>query len=179
MTFAPPIRSRPRPGAIALVLAWLLLLGVLAAGAGYILMAPGQLAQEQTAPEHVAEGPGTGEPPEPVLAAARSAEHIPESPEPAAAPEPESAPEPAPVVEAAPVHIPAIPEPAAELPEAEAIPEPEPEPEVVEVPEVPAPPPSPTIAAVPEPEAAEAQTDPAHVDESVQVLLETVRSLIG
>ena len=85
MTFAPPLRSRPRPGAIALTLAWLLLLGVLAAAAGYVFMAP-----ELMAPELKAGGPGMAtppgaEPPEPDVAEAETAEPAPETmPEPAA-----------------------------------------------------------------------------------------------
>ncbi len=94
MTLAPPLRSRPRTGAVALVLAWLLLLGVLAAAAGYVLMVPGQMAHEQTVPEQSA--PGAIEPAEPVMAEAGTAEQIPEPPEPTAVPEPEAASEPVP-----------------------------------------------------------------------------------
>ncbi len=151
MTFAPPLRSRPRPGAIALTLAWLLLLGVLAAAAGYVFMAP-----ELLAPELKAAGPGMAaprgaEPPEPDVAEAETAEPAPETmPEPAATPAPEAAPEPpaapAPVAEAAP-------EPAAK-PEPEPEPEPSELPRAAEAPEAPAPPP-PATATAPEPETAE------------------------
>ncbi len=151
MTFAPPLRSRPRPGAIALTLAWLLLLGVLAAAAGYVFMAP-----ELLAPELKAEGPGMAaprgaEPPEPDVAEAETAEPAPETmPEPVATPAPEAAPKPpaapAPVAEAAP-------EPAAK-PEPEPEPEPSELPRAAEAPEAPAPPP-PVTATAPEPETAE------------------------
>ena len=155
MTFAPPIRSRPRPGAIALVLAWLLLLGVLAAAVGYVLMVPGQVAHEEAAPEHDGEGTGREELPEPDLAESGTVAHIPDTPEHAAAPEP--APETQPT--------PAAPKP----PEAEAAHEPEPEPEVAEAPEVPAPPPPPPppppgSANLPAPEVAEAHAEPAHAE---------------
>ncbi len=44
MTLASPPRFGPRPGAIALILAWLVLFGVLAAAAGYVVMAPEEQA---------------------------------------------------------------------------------------------------------------------------------------
>jgi hypothetical protein len=135
----------------------LVLLGVLAAAASYVFMAPGQMAPELMAPESMAGGPGLeasqgAEPPEPDVAEAETAEPAPETPDPPGAaetPEPEAAPEPpaapAPVVEAA--------------PEPEAKPEPEPEPpEAAEAPEAPAPPPA--TAKAPEPEAAEAPAPP-------------------
>ena len=143
MTLAPPLRSRPRPGAIALILAWLVLLGVLAAAAGYVLMAPGRMAED----------PGVAAPPEPEVAEADTAEPAPETiPEPAATPTPEAAPEPpaapAPVVESAPA-----------APEPEAKPEPEP-PELPRATEAPVAPeralPPPATAKASEPETAAA-----------------------
>ena len=163
MTLAPPLRSRPRPGAIALILAWLVLLGVLAAAAGYVLMAPGRMAED----------PGVAAPPEPEVAEADTAEPAPETiPEPAATPAPEAAPEPpaapAPVVESAPEPE-AKPEPeppelpkateAPEAPEPEAKPEPEPPelPRATEAPEAPEPAlPPPATAKASEPETAAA-----------------------
>ncbi|MCH9000921.1 MAG: hypothetical protein IID48_22055, partial [Proteobacteria bacterium] len=55
MTLASPPRSGPRLGAIALILAWLVLFAVLAAAAGYMFMAPeeraGAPAPEAASPE--------------------------------------------------------------------------------------------------------------------------------
>ncbi|MCH9012658.1 MAG: hypothetical protein IIA68_06320, partial [Proteobacteria bacterium] len=62
MTLASPPRSGPRPGAIALILAWLVLFGVLAAAAGYVVMAPEERAG---APAGGEQAPGvslTGDP---------------------------------------------------------------------------------------------------------------------
>lgn len=133
-----PSRSSPRPGAIALILAWLILLGVLAAAAGYVLMAPEQVA---TAPDmETAPAPET-----------EIAEATPTSiPEPAPKTEPEAAPEPPPTPEPAP-------EPTAETaaePAPESEPEAEPEAETAAAPEAPPPPPPPPVATTtPEPEA--------------------------
>ena len=133
MTLAPPIRSSPRPGAIALVLAWLLLLGVLAAAVGYVLMVPGQVAHEptrpeQAAPERLGEGPGTDALPEPVLAESGTVEPIPETLEHAAAPEPVVPPDPEPAPEPAPeTHATPAPPEAPEAPKAESAQEPEPD----------------------------------------------------
>ncbi len=146
MTLASPSRSSPRPGAIALILAWLVLLGVLAAAAGYVLMAP----------EQVAKGPGmeAAPAPEPEMTEATPAS-IPEpTPEPAPAPEPEAVPEPPPtpepVAETAPEPAPESEPETAAVPEAPAAPPPPPP-----VAEAPAPPPPPPVAAkTPEPEPA-------------------------
>ena len=167
MTLAPPSRSRPRPGAIALILAWLSLLGVLAAAAGYVFMAPGQMA-----PALIAEGPEPGMPeagPMPEAGQMAKAGPAPETTmaEPAPEPPPKAAPEPpaapAPVAEAAPEPAPETPEPAA-APEPEAKPEPEPAelPGTAEAPEAPAPPPPPppATAKAPEPEPAAAPEPP-------------------
>jgi polysaccharide deacetylase 2 family uncharacterized protein YibQ len=135
VTFAPPARSRPRPGAIALVLAWLVLLGVLAAAAGYVLMAPEQMAE--------APGREAAPVPEPELAEAAPAPMAEPEPMPAPTPKPEAVPQAAP-------QPPPVPAPAAEVaPE----PEPKPEPETAAAPEAPAPPP-PVAAKPPEPEKA-------------------------
>jgi polysaccharide deacetylase 2 family uncharacterized protein YibQ len=159
----------PRPGAIALILAWLLLLGTIAAGAGYVFMAP-----EQTAPELVAEAPGT-EAPE----AGPAPETLPEttsSQEPEATPEPPPAPVPAPVpapAQVAEAEPPTAPTPEPE-PEPEPEPAPEPEPETAEAPEVPAPeipaPPAETTAETHEPEPVTPQAAEAPADTQVAAL---------
>jgi len=90
--------ARPRPGAVALILAWLLLLGVLAAAAGYVLVAPGMMADGSgmTAPGG-AKAPEPGTPKTSQMVETRSADPAPESrPEPAPSPEPEVVQAPAP-----------------------------------------------------------------------------------
>lgn len=162
MTFAPPSRSRPRAGAIALIAAWLMLLGVLAAAAGYVFMAPGQMTPDLMAESPGLETPQGADSPEPGVTETETAATAPETPEPpgaaktpeAATPEPEAGPEP-----------PAVPAPVAEAaPEPEAKPEPQAQPETAEAPEAPAPPPPPppATAKAPEPKTAEApEPEPA------------------
>ncbi len=128
---------RPRPGAVVLILAWLLLLGGLAAAAGYVFVAPGM----------VAEGPGM---------TATGGEKVPEPGMPktsqmvetgSAGPAPESLPEPAPSPEPDAVQAPA-PEPEA-APEPRSVPKPESE--TAAIPEASAPPPPLPAAETPEP----------------------------
>jgi hypothetical protein len=163
VTFAPPSRLRPRPGAIALILAWLLLLGVLAAAAGYVFMVPEQMAPELVAAAPDTEATGAAKPPEPDLP--ETGQMAETTSEPGAIPEPEAAPEPpaAPEPEAAP-EPPAAPAPLTEAaPEPAPTPEPEtrpePEPETAEAPEAP-PPPPPATATAPASETAAAPEPP-------------------
>lgn len=107
------------PGAVALMLAWLLLLGVLVAAAGYIFVAP----------ERMAEGPGVEapegtkplglDPPKPgQMAETGSADPTPETlPKPEAAPEPRSGPNSKPEIAGTP-EVPPPPSSAADTPKA-------------------------------------------------------------
>ena len=162
MTLTSPLRSSPRPGAIALILAWLILLGVLAAAAGYVLMAPEQVATApdmeaapapeteiaEATPASIPEPAPEAEPETKPEAETAAAPEAPPPPPPVATttPEPEATPEapppPPPVAtttpepEATPAPPP-TPEPAAETapePPAATKPEPEPEPEIVKAP---------------------------------------------
>ena len=170
MTLASPPRSGPRPGAIALILAWLVLFGVLAAAAGYVVMAPEERAG---APAGGEQAPGvslTGDPvpeaapPEsPPLAETAGAEEPAPETTPETTPETGPAPPEAPPTAEAPQTAeaeapPAIPEPKA-APEPPAIPEPEIEPEPRTA-EAEAPPPEPKTAPEPEPETAPAAPAP-------------------
>jgi polysaccharide deacetylase 2 family uncharacterized protein YibQ len=130
-----------------LILAWLLLLGGLAAAAGYVYLAPGLMAEGQgmTAPEATT-APDPGAPKSGQMAETGSANSTPETP-----PEPEVAPEPQP--------------------------EPKPESETAAAPESPPPPPpSPSPSAVKPPEPAnpvktpEATEAPAPADTQVAAL---------
>ncbi len=124
---------KPRPGAVALVLAWLLLLGGLAAAAGYVFVAPRMMSEGPglTAPGG-ANAPDPGTPKTGQMAETGLADPAPESlPEPAPSPEPETVEAPAPEPDAAP----------------EPQPMPKPESETAAIPEAPAPPlPSPSSA---------------------------------
>ena len=137
--------ARPRPGAVALILAWLLLLGGLAAAAGYVFVAPGMMAESSgmTAPGG-AKVPEPGTPKTSQMVETGSADPAPESrPEPAPSPKSEVAQAPAPESEAAP-------EPRS-VPKLESVPKPESE--TAAIPETSAPPPpSPSSSAeMPEP----------------------------
>ncbi len=132
MTLASPPRSGPRPGAIALILAWLVLFGVLAAAAGYVVMAPEERAGAPAGGERAPGVSLTGDPapeaapPEsPPLAEAAGAETA--GAETAGAEEsaPETTPETTPETGPAPPEAPQTAE--APPPEPKATPEPEPE----------------------------------------------------
>ncbi len=129
--------ARPRPGAVVLIVAWLLLLGVLAAAAGYVLVAPGMMADGSgmTAPGG-AKVPEPGTPKTNQMVETGSADPTPESrPGLASSPEPEVVQAPAPEPEAAP-------EPRS-VPNPESMPKPESE--IAAIPETSAPPsPSPS-----------------------------------
>ncbi len=124
--------TRPRPGAVALILAWLLLLGGLAAAAGYVFVAPGMMAEGSgmTAPGG-AKVPEPGTPKTSQMVETGSADPAPESrPEPAPSPKPEVAQAPAPESEAAPEPR-SVPKPESEtaaIPETSAPPPPLPSP---------------------------------------------------
>jgi polysaccharide deacetylase 2 family uncharacterized protein YibQ len=118
--------TRPRPGAVVLILAWLLLLGGLAVAAGYVFVAPGMLAEGpgMTAPGG-AKAPEPGTPKTSQMVETGSADPAPESlPEPTPSPEPEAVQAPAPEPEAAPEPR-SVPKPKSEtaaIPEASAPP---------------------------------------------------------
>jgi polysaccharide deacetylase 2 family uncharacterized protein YibQ len=165
---ASPPRSGPRLGSIALILAWLLLLGVLAAAAGYVFLAPEQQARapgeqpstaarlpQPTAPG-AAPGPAAPESPE-TTDRVPDTSAIPkvEAPEPEVA-EPEVAEAP-PTPEPTPEAPEKVPEPAPAEPEIaapEPLPAPAPEPETAAAPAPPPAPPAPPAAPAPQPEPA-------------------------
>ena len=64
MTLASPPRSGPRLGSVALLLAWLILLGVLAAAAGYVFMTPQEPAVASGGEETIGEARAKDEAPE-------------------------------------------------------------------------------------------------------------------
>lgn len=155
MTLASPPRSGPRPGAIALILAWLVLFGVLAAAAGYVLMAPEERAG---APAGGEQAPGvslTGDPapeatpPESPPAVETAGAETAGAEEPAPETTPETAPAPPEAARTAEAEAPP-PEPKV-APEPKAVPEPEPEtaaaPAPEPEPETAAPPPAPSETA--------------------------------
>ncbi len=180
MTLASPPQSGPRPGSIALILAWLILLGVLAAAAGYVFLAPeeqavvqreeaapGVIAARDQAPEAAppvarpgAEDAGESEIPK---IAAPTTEPAEAAPALAAAPEPAKPEAPEPEVVEPEVVEPEAPEPEVDEPKvaepevAEPAPAPEPQ-EAPRVAEAAPAPPEPKVA--PEPEVAAAPAPP-------------------
>ncbi len=131
MSFAPPPRPRPRPsfGRLALILAWLIVIGTVVAAVGYVYLVP----EETVTAGATGTQPATPEPP-----GAAAPEPPPAEVEPA-----QDQPETAPAAQTAEAE--ATPEPEAKL---EPEPEPEPEPEATETAATPPPaPPSPPPAA--------------------------------